>query len=489
MTVPERPPAPPPQPPSRAGGEPAHDPWLQQALRHAPDAELQPPAALRDAILRDAAQALDRPSVARASPAADASAARPEAKHGVAARVAAVQLLWRGFGQPAWRWAGAAALVLLVVWAGWPGSSPMPSEQLAMQASRAPETPRAESRAAEPAAAGKPDAASEAPDTAAASVARGRPDPAVTASGDRARREPGPQSPLRVAATPSRSPAAPAPAGRSAAASADPAAGERAVAADTRPDAASGVAVAIAPAGSAAPAPAGARAVAPGVTASDSPVVSAAAAPPEAVAVLPRVAPHADDSPSPSPARRPAELSGPPAAAAADAGSAGPRARAAAPQVPALVPNALDAAARPRALRPDPATALRRWARDPQLQWRTRGGPAAAGPAQRAWLERLAAAGGHHGQAQPSASAADADSVELWLMPGEATPVSIHLDAASARVTLRQGAWLWSTDLPRPELAALLEAVRGWSADACGAAAATAVPAASAASPACGQRP
>lgn len=460
MTVPDRPPAPPPPaPPPHGAGEPAHDPWLQQALRHAPDAELQPPAALREAILREAAQALGRPPVS-----APASSA-------VAALVAAVQAVWRGLGHPAGRWAGAAALVLLVVWAGWLGSSPRPPAQVAMQAGRAPESRQAEATAAQRTAATRPDAAPPAPGASEASFVLARPDRAEAAPGGRARPEPDPQSPVRVAAAPPRAPGAPTPAGRPAAPSADAAAAERASAADARSDipsgVASGVAVAIAPAGAAAPAaaaaPVTAPATSPGVAPAVAPALTPAAGPPEVVAVAPGPAAPAAAPPAASPARRSTELSrSSAAAAAAEAGSADARVLAAAPQPPALTSNALNAAARPRAVVPEPVAVLRLWARDPQLQWRTRGEAAAAGPAQRAWLERLAAAGGNRWQVRASGSAAETDPVELWLIPAGATPVSIRLDGAAARVTMRQGVSLWSADLPGPEGAALLEAVRGW---------------------------
>lgn len=56
--------------------EPERDAWLSEALRHAPDALLGPPAALSDAILREA-----RSAAAPASGAASAPAGRRSARH------------------------------------------------------------------------------------------------------------------------------------------------------------------------------------------------------------------------------------------------------------------------------------------------------------------------------------------------------------------------------------------------------------------------
>ncbi|MEO5697699.1 MAG: hypothetical protein ABIQ60_11275 [Burkholderiaceae bacterium] len=71
----------PPPPPDREEPrfEPERDAWLSEALRHAPDADATPPAALREAILREARVSVNPAATPPRAPAGGRSAPRPSA--------------------------------------------------------------------------------------------------------------------------------------------------------------------------------------------------------------------------------------------------------------------------------------------------------------------------------------------------------------------------------------------------------------------------
>ena len=101
--------------------ETERDPWLTEALRHAPDAEAAPPAALSDAILREARASAGGVSIVGA-------AARPTPDAPARSATTALTLIWAA----AWAWllrpsvAGSFATLLVAVLVGvmWQGRSP-----------------------------------------------------------------------------------------------------------------------------------------------------------------------------------------------------------------------------------------------------------------------------------------------------------------------------------------------------------------------------
>lgn len=182
----------------------ARDAWLQQALRHAPDADLRPPAELSEAILREA-QARLRGNARGAS-----------GTHGVAAR------LWTWLGHPA----GAAGLagVMVAVLVGtmwWQRPLPPPFEDVPVAAAPAP-APSPRPAPAPQATAPKDEAAAAAPRAQAPRIARERSaSPAPTKAAAPRSASPG----ARIESAAPQAPAAPPPSSAEVAAQADAMAG------------------------------------------------------------------------------------------------------------------------------------------------------------------------------------------------------------------------------------------------------------------------
>lgn len=134
-----------------------HDAWLREALRHAPDADARPPAALSETILRRAR--------------AEAAGAAPPASPSLAARIAAA---WAWLGRPPVAAGFASVMVAGVVGLMWwdrPIEEALPPRDAALPAAvRAP--------APEPAAAADTSIAAAPPTVAAPTVV---PPPAVPA--------------------------------------------------------------------------------------------------------------------------------------------------------------------------------------------------------------------------------------------------------------------------------------------------------------------
>ena len=125
----------------------AHDAWLDHALRHAPDAGADAPAALSDAILRSARSAVARPVDAVAAPAAPAAATAATAALAApgALRRRSRSHPWLSAGAWAWAWiarppvaAGFGSVMVAtlvgVLWWGRPLDEALPGEPVAAPA-------------------------------------------------------------------------------------------------------------------------------------------------------------------------------------------------------------------------------------------------------------------------------------------------------------------------------------------------------------------
>lgn len=151
------------------------DPWLKQALKHAPDADATPPAALREAILRRARDAA-RASGARRLRAAWAALARPVP----AAALATVAVA--GVGFTVWRQAQQApwAPAETVSQAPAPAAAPPAAERDRAQAKSPPPATQAAAKTEPP-----PSAMAETADSGIMAAPRGTPPATLAAASER----------------------------------------------------------------------------------------------------------------------------------------------------------------------------------------------------------------------------------------------------------------------------------------------------------------